>query len=118
MTQSKQLNHDNPSSWVMPSTFINPMTALADMSGRFLEGFATAQQDWAEFVQRGIREDVRVARELASSRSLADMHEIYSAYLQTAFQHYREQSEKLAQRRERFAQHFAESTATNAKEAT
>lgn len=68
-------------------------------------------------VQLRTREDVRVARELATSHSLTDMHEIYSAYLQTAFQHYREQFQKSAQRRERLAQQLAESTTADAKEA-
>jgi hypothetical protein len=101
----------------MPTMFINPMmTTLADMNAKLLEGFAAAQKDWAEFVQRRISEDIRVARELLSSHSLADLNEVYSGYLQTAFQDYRQQAEKVAQRGERFAQHLAETTTAEAKQ--
>lgn len=45
-----------------------------------------------------------LARQPANSQSLADMHQIYSQYLQRAFQQYREQNEKVVQRGEALAQ--------------
>lgn len=118
MAQSKK-HHEmaNPSTWFMQPAFSNPMTSmLTHMSGRVMEGFAAAQQDWADFAQRRMAENLRVARELAGSRSLAIAQEIYSRYLEIAFQQYREHSEKIAQRGERIAQQLTQST--NAKEAS
>src|SRR5262245_45991649 len=101
----------------IPPAFANPMmTILADMSGTVLEGFATAQKDWADFVQRRIREDVAVTRQLLSCGSVPDMCQIYSQYLRTAFEQYRQQSERVVQRSESFAEHLAETTEAKAKE--
>jgi cation transport regulator ChaB len=46
---------------------------------------------------------------------LADIHQIYSQYFQTAFEQYREQSEKVVQRSESMAQHLAATTDSAAK---
>jgi Phasin protein len=96
----------------------NPMmTILADMNATILEGCATAQKDWADFVQRRVREDVAVARQLMSCKSVADMRQIYSQYLRTAFEQYREQSEQVVQRSASMAQSLSETTEANMREA-
>jgi hypothetical protein len=101
----------NALSFGMAPAMFNPMmTILANMNATILEGFATAQKDWADFVQRRVREDVAVTRQLMNCQSLADMHQIYSQYLRTAFEQYREQSEQVVQRGAGMAQHLAEAT--------
>ena len=121
MAQSKEERGHLGNSFMgvgLTPTFTNPMlTILADMNATFLEGLATAQKDWADFVQRRTREDVAVTRQLLKSHSLADMHQIYLQYLQTAFQQYRDQSEKVVQRSESIAQRLAETTEGSTKEA-
>ena len=119
MAQSK--NKLNQGGTFLP--FVTPrltnqvMTIIADITDRFLEGLVMAQKDWANFVQHRVREDAALARQLANSQSLADMHQIYSQYLQTAFQQYREQTEKVVQRGEALTQHVAKTTESNAKDA-
>jgi Phasin protein len=105
--------------WETPGAFSNPMlTILADdLNGTLLEAAATAQKEWAEFVQKRIREDVAVSRQLLNCHSLADMHQVYSRYFETALQQYQEQSEKAVQRGESIAQHLVETTEGNGKEA-
>jgi Phasin protein len=121
MAQSKEERNrsgGNSIAWRMPGAFTNPMlTILADLNGTLLEGVATAQKEWAEFVQKRIREDVAVSRQLLNCHSLADMHQVYSRYFETALQQYQEQSEKAVQRGESMTQHLAETTEGNAKEA-
>jgi cation transport regulator ChaB len=94
----------------------NPMMMIiANMNATILEAFAAAQKDWADFFQRRVKEDVAVSRQLMSHcHSLPDMHRIYSQYLETAFEQYREQSEHAVQRSTRVARHLAETT-TEAK---
>jgi hypothetical protein len=119
MARSKEERNQigNSLAWGVPAAFSNPMMAIfTDVTGTVLEGLATAQKDWADFVQKRIREDVAVARQLVSCSSLADMHQLYSEYLHGTFQHYREQSEKVIQRSESIAQHIAETTEANARE--
>jgi hypothetical protein len=62
MAQSKEERGHRGNSFMgsdLTPAFTNPMlTILADMNATFLEGLATAQKDWADFVQRRTREDV------------------------------------------------------------
>jgi hypothetical protein len=118
MAQSKEDLKANSFAWGMPPAHSNPMmTILADLNGTFLEGIATAQKEWAEFMQRRIREDVALSRQLLNCQSVADIHQICSQYFQTAFQQYRAQSEKVVQRSESMAQHLAQTTEAHTKEA-
>lgn len=121
MAQSKEERGQLGNSFLgagLTPAFRNPMlTIFADMNATFLEGLATAQKDWADFVQRRTREDVALTRQLLKSQSVADMQQIYSQYLQTAFQQYQDQSEKVVQRTGSIAQHLVETTEARAKEA-
>jgi hypothetical protein len=108
----------NSASLGMAPAIFNPMmTICVDLNATILEGFATAQKDWADFFQRRIREDVAVSRQLMHCQSLPDMNQIYSQYLQTAFEQYREQSEHVVQRSASMAQHLTETTEAKASEA-
>jgi len=119
MAHSKQEAGHLPNSLAsMPVAFNNPvLTIFANMSGTVLEALATAQKDWAEFMQRRIREELAVRRQLLNCHSLAEMHQAYANYLQTALKQYQEQSERLAQRGQAVTQHFAATVEGSAKEA-
>jgi len=78
------------------------------MSGAFMESMATAQKDWSDFVHRRIKEDVAVGRRLMQSHSLADMHQVYSEYLNNALEQYKEQSAKVIERGQAVAEHIEE----------
>jgi uncharacterized protein YgfB (UPF0149 family) len=102
----------------MPPTMQNPMmTIMAEMHGSFLESIATAQKDWMDFVHRRITEDVAASRQLMRCTSLAQMHQVYSEYFETALDQYQKQSQKVVQRGESMAQHLAETTEAASKEA-
>ena len=89
----------NSFAWPVPSMLQgNPLLAVAtDVNGKLLESVASAQKEWVEFVHRRIKENLAASQRLLSCKSLADVQEVYSQYLQTAFEHYREQSEKVIQ---------------------
>ena len=69
-------------------------------------------------MHRRITEDVAASRQLMRCQSVAEMHQIYSQYFQTAFEQYQKQSEKVVERGESMAQHLAETTEASAKEGT
>jgi hypothetical protein len=99
----------NTFTWGMSPVMNTPLIAiLAELNGTLLESVAAAQKEWADFVHRRIQEDVAVTRQLIGCSSLADMHEVYSHYLKTAFEQYHQQSEKVVQRGRSMAQHLAE----------
>lgn len=58
--------------------------------GKLLESVAGAQKEWADFMTRRIREDVRVSQQLVGCRSLADCN-----YLRKAMDQYQEQSQLI-----------------------
>jgi Phasin protein len=89
----------NSLAWPMPSMLRgNPLLAVAtDVNGKLLENFASAQKEWVDFVHRRVKENLAAPQRLLSCKSLTDVQEAYSQYLLTAFEHYREQSEKVVQ---------------------
>lgn len=103
----------------LATTTNTPMLAtLAELNGALLEGFAAAQKEWADFMHRRIQEDVAVTRQLIGCHSLTDMQDVYSQYLKTAVEQYQQQSEKVVQRGQLFAQHMTETFEAKGKEAT
>ena len=73
------------------------MTGVQTCALPIFEGVASAQKEWAEFVHRRVKADIAASQQLMNCKSLTDMQQIYSQYLQTAFEQYREQSEKAVQ---------------------
>jgi hypothetical protein len=94
-----QRTSGNSSAWAILPVAGNPLLAVAaNINGKWLEHVASAQKDWAEFVHRRVKEDIAASRRLMNCQSLADMQEVYSQYLRTAFEQCRDQSEKVVQR--------------------
>ena len=89
----------NSFAWPMPSMLPgNPLLAVAtDVNGKLQESVASAQKEWVDFVHRRVKENLAASQWLLSCKSLTDVQEVYSQYLLTAFEHYREQSEKVVQ---------------------
>src|SRR5262245_5654019 len=104
--------------WAVPLVAANPLFAVVtDINGKLLESAARVQKDWAEFVHRRVQEDIGVSQRLMNCQSLADMQKIYSQYIQTALEHYREQSERVVQRGEAMTDAVAEPVESRAREA-
>jgi len=85
--------------WPMPPVAGNPLFAIVtDINGKLLEGAASAQKDWAEFVHRRVQEDIAASRRLMNCQSLGEMQEIYADYVRAAFEQFREQSERVVRK--------------------
>ena len=99
MPQSQEERNQPQNSFLASPIMQTPLFAIvAEMNGTLLETMATAQKEWANFVDRRIKEDVAVLRQLMQCRSPADMHRVYSDYFETAFEQYQEQSASGAAR--------------------
>jgi cation transport regulator ChaB len=118
MARDGQRAAANSFAWAMPLVAGNPLFAVVtDINGTLLESAARVQKDWAEFVHRRVKEDVAVSQRLMKCQSLGDMQQIYSQYFQTAFEHYREQSERAVQRGKSMTEAVAESVESRANAA-
>jgi hypothetical protein len=103
--------------WPLRPILSTPLFAvLTDINGKLLETAASVQKDWAEFMHRRVREDIAVSQQLMSCKSLGDMQQIYSQYLQTALEQYREQSERAVQRGRATAAGLAQTFESGARE--
>jgi len=118
MARDGQRAAANSFAWAMPLVAGNPLFAVVtDINGTLLESAARVQKDWAEFVHQRVKEDVAVSQRLMNCQSLGDMQQIYSQYFQTAFEHYREQSERAVQRGKSMTEAVAESVESRANAA-
>ena len=107
----------NSFTWPVPSVARNPLLAVVtDMNGKLLESVARVQKDWAEFVHRRVKEDVAASQQLMNCQSLTEMQQVYSQYLRTVFEQYREQSERVVQRGKSMTEELAQSMETEAGE--
>jgi len=114
----EQSTTDNSLTWPIPPVpASNPLLAvLTDINGKLLESAARAQKDWSEFVHRRVKQDISVSQQLMNCQSLKDMQQIYSRYLQTAFEQYREQSEKAVQSGKTMTEKLAQAIESRAPE--
>jgi hypothetical protein len=109
----------NSFAWAVPSVAGNSLFAVVtDINGKLLESVVRAQKDWVEFVHRRVKEDIAASQQLVKCQSLADMRQIYSEYFQTAFQQYREESERAVERGKVMTDTVVRSMESSAREAT
>jgi hypothetical protein len=105
--------------WPLRPVASTPLFAtLTDINGKLLESVANAQKDWAEFVHRRVKEDIAVSQQLMGCRSLGDVQQICSQYMCTAFEHYREQSQRAVQRGNSTTAGLAQALELGAKDST
>jgi len=84
----------------MTSPFVgSPLVSLlADFNGKLLQSVAGVQNEWADFVNRRVREDVAVSQQLIGCQSFADMHDVNINYVRRAFDQYQEHSQRAGHR--------------------
>jgi hypothetical protein len=102
MAETREWAVTGTNSFVKPSVDVVArhgfFSAVTGMNGKLLENVESAQKDWAEFVHLRVKEDIAASYLLLKCRSFTDLQEIYSRYLLTAFEQYRNHSERVAQR--------------------
>lgn len=65
------------------------MAAVLDFNGALCSHMTTINSESAAFVRKRLNEDCRLWQELAVSRSPNQIFEVYSSFLQNAFEQYR-----------------------------
>jgi hypothetical protein len=104
----------NSLTWPMPPGAGNAVFAVVtDINSKLLRNVASAQKDWAEFVHRRVVEDIAASQRLMNCQSLTDVQDIYSGYLQTAFEQYRKQYERIVESGKSMTEELARSVQSN-----
>ena len=72
------------------------LTAMAQVNGKVYENLAAMNKSWAQFLNRRLKEDLGVASQLATCKSMQDVYGLYAEYLQTAMSDYRAEIEEMS----------------------
>jgi len=72
------------------------LAAMAQMNGKVYENIATMNKNWAVFVNRRLKEDLGVAKQLAACKTMQEMYGVYADFFQTAVSDYQSEFEQLS----------------------
>ncbi|MGD9829469.1 MAG: phasin family protein [Hyphomicrobiaceae bacterium] len=71
------------------------LRVVADVNAKFYDSLATMNAEWVAFMNRRLKEDVTVARQLADCRSIGDIYAVYAEFYQKAFEQYQTELEQM-----------------------
>jgi Phasin protein len=98
-----QRSENEPSNWMVPIGVEAMMemqrpalTAMAEANTKLYESIAAANQEWASFINRRLKEDLAVPQQLAECRSLPDLYRVYTQFFQNACSQYQSGFELMA----------------------
>ena len=72
------------------------LEAMAHMNGRVYENIATLNKNWASFVNRRLKEDLGVPKQLASCKNVQEVYGVYADFFQTAMSDYQSELEQMS----------------------
>jgi len=82
------------------------LAAMAQLNSRLYANLAAANQEWASFVGRRLKEDFAVPQQLAECRTIEDLYRVYSEFFQNAYSQYQSGLEQMT----RLGKSLAETT--------
>lgn len=71
------------------------LEAMAQMNGKVYENIAAWNKNWAAFVNRRLKEDLGMPKQLASCKTVQDMYGVYADFFQTALSDYQSEFEQM-----------------------
>ena len=60
------------------------LSAMAEVNGKVYENLATLNKSWVAFVNRRLKEDFAMPKQLAACKTVQDMYSVYADFFQTA----------------------------------
>jgi hypothetical protein len=93
------------------------LTAMAQMNGKVYDGLATMNRNWAAFVNRRLKEDMAMPKQLAACKTVQDMYGVYAGFFQTAMAHYQAEFEQMTKLGKSLAEETAEVVQSGTEEA-
>ena len=72
------------------------LNAMAQMNGKVYDGLATLNKNWVAFVNRRLKEDLGVPKQLASCKSVQEMYGVYTEFFQNAYADYQSEFEQMS----------------------
>jgi hypothetical protein len=72
------------------------LAAMAQVNGRVYDSLAMFNRNWVDFINRRLKEDLGVPRQLAACKSVQEMYSVYADFFQTALSDYRSEFEQMS----------------------
>src|SRR3979490_1861070 len=60
------------------------LTAMAEGNGKLYENIATMNKSWVAFVNRRLKEDLAMPKQLVACKTVQEMYGVYTDFVQTA----------------------------------
>jgi hypothetical protein len=72
------------------------LAAMAEVNGKVYENIATMNKNWVAFVNRRLKEDFAMPKQLAACKTVQEMYGVYSDFFQTAINDYQSEFEQIS----------------------
>lgn len=72
------------------------LEAMAQVNGKVYENIATLNKNWTSFVNRRLKEDLSVPKQLASCKNVQEVYSVYADFFQTAMSDYQSEFEQMS----------------------
>jgi hypothetical protein len=72
------------------------LAAMAQVNGKVYDNIVTMNKSWVEFVNRRLKEDLGVPKQLAACKTVQDMYSVYAEFFQTAVSDYQSEFEQMS----------------------
>jgi hypothetical protein len=70
--------------------------AMAQVNGKVYENLAAMNQNWADFLNRRLKEDLGMPKQLAACKSVQEMYTVCADFFQTAMADYQTEFEQIS----------------------
>jgi hypothetical protein len=92
------------------------LEAMAQMNGRVYENIATLNKNWASFVNRRLKEDLGMPKQLASCKNVQEIYSVYADFFQTAMSDYQSEFEQMSKIGKALAEETMQAVQTRVQE--
>jgi len=92
------------------------LAAMAQVNGRFYDNIATLNKNWVTFVNRRLKEDLGMPRQLAACKTIQEMYGVYADFFQTAVSDYQSEFEQMSKLGKTLADETMQAMQTRAEE--
>jgi hypothetical protein len=72
------------------------LAAMAEVNGKVYENIATMNKSWVAFVNRRLKEDLAMPKQLVACKTVQDMYGVYAEFFQTAVADYQSEFEEMS----------------------
>jgi hypothetical protein len=72
------------------------LSAMAQMNGKVYDNIAAMNKNWVAFVNRRLKEDLSMPRQLVACKTVQEMYGVYADFFQTAVADYQSEFEQMS----------------------